>query len=124
MVKWSNPSIIPILGVGAEEGTRTPTGVTPLDPESQNSPFSPISTSYPIIQIFRRVHQIGGRSIGNLWYPSSSWVGTQKYEEDTPISCGRLFLTGYFLFCIFNATKASSYHLERIQLIFVFMMWR
>jgi len=39
MVKWSNPSIIPILGVGAEEGTRTPTGVTPLDPESQTALF-------------------------------------------------------------------------------------
>ena len=43
MVKWSNPSIIPILGVGAEEGTRTPTGVTPLDPESSASTNSATS---------------------------------------------------------------------------------
>jgi alkylation response protein AidB-like acyl-CoA dehydrogenase len=51
-------------------------------------------------------------------------VGAQAYEEGIPISCGRFFLTYYFLFCIFYLSlskflslfvysthpEASSYH--------------
>ena len=39
-------SIIPILRVGAEEGTRTPTGVTLLDPESSASTNSATSACF------------------------------------------------------------------------------
>ena len=39
-------SIIPILRVGAEEGTRTPTGVTLLDPESSASTNSATSAFF------------------------------------------------------------------------------
>jgi len=40
-----------------------------------------------------------------LLIPTYCWVVAQTDEEGNPISCGRLFLTDYFLFCIFNQSQ-------------------
>ena len=34
-------------------------------------------------------------------------VGARTDEEDSPISCGRFFLTYYFLFCIFSPSRSK-----------------
>ena len=49
---------------------------------------------YFTTQHFGKVYLI---FIGNHRCPSSCPVGAQKYEEGTVISCGRFFLTYYFL---------------------------
>ena len=64
--------------------------------------------------------------VGDLDLAPQDWcrAGTRTDEEDSPTSCGRFFLTYYFLFCIFNSSRskflslflthpeASSYHLS------------
>ena len=64
-------------------------------------------------QIFGKVCMIW---VGNHLCPSSCWVDAQEYEEDTPISYGRFFLTDYSLFCMFNPSQNKFLYSWRCQL--------
>jgi hypothetical protein len=55
------------------------------------------------------------RFSAGLGLASQGWcrAGARTYEESTPISCGRFFLTDYPPSYIFDASQASSYHLKK-----------
>jgi hypothetical protein len=59
------------------------------------------------VNISRTSHRLFAQSVPYLCYFRA---GARTDEEDSPISCGRFFLTYYSLFHIFNSPKASSYH--------------
>ena len=55
-------------------------------------------------------------SCDGLDLASQAWcrAGARADEEDSPISCGRFFLTYYFLFCIFNPSRSKFLSLHYV----------